>query len=42
MKNDIKGNLEIPNLKVNYLNKLSAAIELSTSCKNRFGLKSNS
>ena len=36
MQNDIKGNLEIPNLKVNYLNKLSAAIELSTSCKNRF------
>lgn len=42
MQNDTKGNLEIPNLKVNYLNKLSDSIELSTNCKNQFGLKSNS
>ena len=42
MQNDIKGNLEIPNLKANYSNKLSAAIGLSTSCKNQFGLKSDS
>lgn len=42
MQNDIKGNLEIPNLKANYLNKLSNAIELSTGCKNQFGLQSNS
>lgn len=42
MQNDTKGNLEIPNLKINYLNKLSDSIELSTNCKNQFGLKSNS
>ncbi|WP_286934857.1 hypothetical protein [Acinetobacter sp. UBA6571] len=42
MQNDIRGNLKIPDLKVSYLNKLSNAIELSTGCKNQFGLKSNS
>ncbi|MGD9699462.1 hypothetical protein [Acinetobacter sp.] len=42
MQNDAKGNLEIPNLKISYLNKLSDSIDLSTNCKNKFGLKSNS
>ena len=42
MQNDIKGNEEIPRLKINYYNKLADGIELSTKCKNEFGLKANS
>lgn len=42
MRNDIAGNNKISTLKLNHLNKLSESIELSTGCKNKFGLINNS